>query len=130
MGALTVSHSYAAAYVLVISSIFFITMKKVRVLHAVLWAYDQYGVLTRLEWTKHWGEKMANAMRHLRKQPVCVLVKTDEVRKERLFPFFAFICCGVRDGFPWDPFLSMTARGRKLIPRFPDPCSVSQAAVC
>lgn len=99
MGALTVSHSYAAAYVLVISSIFFITMKKVRVLHAVLWAYDQYGVLTRLEWTKHWGEKMANAMRHLRKQPVCVLVKTDEVRKERLFPFFAFICCGVRDGF-------------------------------
>lgn len=96
-------HSYAAAYVVAIASIFFATMKKVRVIHAVLWVYDQYVVLTRLRWTRNWGQKMATVMRRLREQPVCVLVKTDEVRSD----FWADL--------PWDPFLRVTARPRELI---------------
>lgn len=70
---------YAAAYVLVIAAVFFFTMEKVRVLHALLWAYDQYSVLSRLPWTRSWGTTLTAAMRHLRTQPVCVLVRTDEI---------------------------------------------------
>ena len=65
---------------LVIAAVFFFTMKKVSVLHALLWTYDQYGTLSRVRWTRTWGAKLAGAMRHLRTQPVCVLVRTDEVR--------------------------------------------------
>lgn len=70
---------YAAAYFLALAAIFQLTLKKVRVLHGLLWAYDQYLVLSRRAWTRTCGAKMAAAVRHLRRQPVCVLVKTDEI---------------------------------------------------
>ncbi|EKM52801.1 uncharacterized protein PHACADRAFT_212012 [Phanerochaete carnosa HHB-10118-sp] len=70
---------YAAAYFLALAAAFQLTMKKVRVLHGLLWAYDQYRVLTRHAWTRTCGENLAAAVSHLRKQPVCVLVKTDEI---------------------------------------------------
>ena len=90
---------YAAAYLLAIVAVFYGTMKKVRLLHGLLWTYDQYAVLSRLSWTKHFGEKMATAVRHLRKQPVCVLVKTDEVGASLI---------------PSDPFLLIRSLSKRM----------------
>lgn len=44
------------------------------------WTYDQLPWLHRLRLTKGWGDGLIRRMRNLRRQEVCLLVKTDEVR--------------------------------------------------
>ncbi|KAJ3557519.1 hypothetical protein NM688_g1433 [Phlebia brevispora] len=70
---------YAAAYFAAISSLFYVTMKKARVVHWILWLYDQMPYLHALAWTKRWGDRLTTVVRLLRRQPVCILVKTDEI---------------------------------------------------
>ena len=71
---------YAAAYFAAIASLFYLTMKKARVVHWILRVYDQMPWLHQMSWTKRWGDRLTGLVRLLRRQPVCILVKTDEVR--------------------------------------------------
>lgn len=71
--------SYAAAYFVVIAAFFYGTMKTSRLVHAALWIYDQSGWLQSWLWAKRCSISMTKMMRHLRRQPICVLVKSDEV---------------------------------------------------
>jgi len=71
--------SYFAAYFIGIVLLFSATQSKVHVLRWVYWIYDQYPSLHQRKATKSWGEKLISFMRNLRRQPVCILVKTDEV---------------------------------------------------
>lgn len=43
------------------------------------WAYDQTPLLHKWRWSRRKTESLANAYRRHRRQPVCVLAKTDEV---------------------------------------------------
>ncbi|KAF7800166.1 hypothetical protein EIP86_011413 [Pleurotus ostreatoroseus] len=54
-------------------------MKKARVVHWILWVYDQMPWLHQMSWTKRWGDRLTGLVRLLRRQPVCILVKTDEI---------------------------------------------------
>ncbi|KAI0070664.1 hypothetical protein K474DRAFT_1669815 [Panus rudis PR-1116 ss-1] len=72
---------YAAAYLVVLAAIFYITMKKVRLIRWFLWTYDQSTFFHTSPITNKWGDKVANIMRRMRRQPVCVLVKTDEINR-------------------------------------------------
>ncbi|KAJ6537397.1 amino acid permease-domain-containing protein [Mycena vulgaris] len=70
---------YFAAYLIGVLSVFAATQNKVHVLRAVYWAYDQYPPLHRWAVSKTWGVALVRVMARLRRQPVCVLVKTDEI---------------------------------------------------
>ncbi|KAI0790136.1 amino acid permease-domain-containing protein [Irpex lacteus] len=70
---------YAAAYFFVIAAFFYGTMKASRLIHAVLWLYDQSKYVRKAAWTRNWGVSLTTAMSHLRRQPVCILVKSDEI---------------------------------------------------
>lgn len=71
--------SYAAAYFIVIASVFYGTFKASRLVHVLLWLYDRSTWLQKIVWTRRWGASLTTAMRHLRRQPVCILIKSDEV---------------------------------------------------
>ncbi|KAI0798140.1 amino acid permease-domain-containing protein [Abortiporus biennis] len=72
---------YAAAYLIVIAGIFYATMKKATITRWLFWIYDQTTFLHGYWWSKGWGEKLNNLLRAMRRQPVCVLVKTDEINR-------------------------------------------------
>lgn len=55
-------------------------MRKVRVLRWIMWTYDQLPSLHQGYWFGGLEKKLAQLMRLLRRQSVCVMVKTDEVR--------------------------------------------------
>ena len=71
---------YASGYFVAILAIFYATMKKVRLVHWALWIYDQLPGLHGRKWTRGYDAKLTEVVRILRRQPVCVLLKTDEVR--------------------------------------------------
>ncbi|KAF7375410.1 Aaap amino acid permease [Mycena sanguinolenta] len=50
-----------------------------RLMRAVYWIYDQYPVLHRCSGSKMWGKALVDAMARLKRQPVCILVKTDAI---------------------------------------------------
>ncbi|CAL1697827.1 unnamed protein product [Somion occarium] len=81
---------YAAAYLVALATIFYVTMKKGRFVRWFLWIYDQSSSLNAFLWTKNWGHRMAKMMMHMRRQPVCLLVKTDEIN--RLFHKLLYVC--------------------------------------
>ncbi|KAI0338562.1 hypothetical protein BDW22DRAFT_1362598 [Trametopsis cervina] len=70
---------YAAAYFIVIASVFYGTLKASRLVHVLLWLYDRSTWLQKIVWTRRWGASLTTAMRHLRRQPVCILIKSDEI---------------------------------------------------
>ncbi|KAI0083586.1 amino acid permease-domain-containing protein [Irpex rosettiformis] len=70
---------YAAAYFIVIAVFFYVTMKASRLVHTVLWLYDQSKFVRTAVWARSWGARLTTAMSHLRRQPVCILVKSDEI---------------------------------------------------
>lgn len=63
-------------------------MQKGNIVRWTFWLYDQFPCLHR----HTWEEGMGNLMRRLRRQPVCILAKTDEVglpnmdETEHLYP--------------------------------------------
>ncbi|KAF8902544.1 AAAP amino acid permease [Gymnopilus junonius] len=70
---------YFAPYFLGIVAIFSATQSKVNLLRWLYWVYDQYPSLHEWKATRAWGEKLINLMRNLKRQSVCILVKTDEI---------------------------------------------------
>lgn len=66
---------YFAAYLIGVLGVFAVTQNKVGVLRGVYWAYDQYPGLHC--WA--WGAALVRVMARLKRQPVCILVKTDEI---------------------------------------------------
>ncbi|KAG5652646.1 hypothetical protein H0H81_004202 [Sphagnurus paluster] len=70
---------YFAAYLIGIVLLFTTTQNKIHLLRWVYWTYDQYPCLHSLSPTKTWGTKLVDLMARLKRQPVCILVKTDEI---------------------------------------------------
>ncbi|KAJ7159241.1 amino acid permease-domain-containing protein [Mycena crocata] len=70
---------YFAAYLFGVLLVFAATQNQVQLLRAVYWTYDQYPALHRLPGSKTWGGKLVAVMKQLKRQPVCVLVKADEI---------------------------------------------------
>ncbi|THU77928.1 hypothetical protein K435DRAFT_973734 [Dendrothele bispora CBS 962.96] len=80
---------YFAAYLLVILLLFSASQNKTHLLRFAYWTFDQYPVLHRLRWTRGWGEKLIGMMRRVRKRPVGVLVKSDEIN--HLFQMILYV---------------------------------------
>jgi hypothetical protein len=55
-------------------AVFTVTQNQVQLLRAVYWAYDQYPARS-----KTWGAALVGVIARLKRQPVCILVRTDEV---------------------------------------------------
>ncbi|KAH8102672.1 amino acid permease-domain-containing protein [Cristinia sonorae] len=72
---------YAATYVVAIVTVFLVTMKKVHIVRWLFWLYDQSVLLHNLPGTKTWGDKMTSAVKDMRRQPVCLLINTDEINR-------------------------------------------------
>lgn len=70
---------YFSAYFVAIVVLFSITQKKAHLLRCVYWTYDQYPMLQRWNATKLWASRLMNLMTRLRRKPVCILAKIDEV---------------------------------------------------
>ncbi|PPQ71248.1 hypothetical protein CVT26_010990 [Gymnopilus dilepis] len=66
---------YFAPYFIGIVALFSATQSKVHLLRWLYWVYDQYPSLHE----RAWGDKLVRLTRRLKRQPVCVLVKTDEI---------------------------------------------------
>ncbi|KIM82858.1 hypothetical protein PILCRDRAFT_820149 [Piloderma croceum F 1598] len=70
---------YFAAYFLAVAIFFTATQNKTRLLGWVYWIYDQSPVLHTWRLTHRWGDWIIDTMTRLRKQPVCILTRTDEI---------------------------------------------------
>ncbi|KAG2134799.1 amino acid permease-domain-containing protein [Suillus clintonianus] len=68
-----------ALYLTILLILFYLSQNKVTMLRWIYWAYDQLPWLHRLRLTKGWGDGLIRCMRSLRRQEVCLLVKTDEI---------------------------------------------------
>ncbi|EGO26780.1 hypothetical protein SERLADRAFT_447894 [Serpula lacrymans var. lacrymans S7.9] len=81
---------YSAAYFVAIISILLATQNKTRLLHWTYWAYDQHPILHKSRWIRQWSNSLIKYMIHLRRQPVCILAKTDEINY--LFQMVLYVC--------------------------------------
>ncbi|TFK75584.1 hypothetical protein BDN72DRAFT_757165 [Pluteus cervinus] len=70
---------YFAAYVVGIVSLFALAQHKIHLIHWVYWLYDQFPSLHESRFSKSWGTKLINHTTKMKKQPVCILVKSDEI---------------------------------------------------
>ncbi|KAF8065050.1 amino acid permease-domain-containing protein [Lyophyllum atratum] len=80
---------YFAAYFIGIVLIFTATQNKIHLLRWVYWIYDQYPSLHAWKLTKTWGSNLIDLMMNLKRQPVCILVKTDEIN--HLFHMISYV---------------------------------------
>ncbi len=62
-----------------IVAFFAASQNKVMLLRWVYWTYDQYPALHSWRASRAWGAGLVSAMRGLRRQKVCILVKADEI---------------------------------------------------
>ncbi|KAF9260746.1 AAAP amino acid permease [Marasmius fiardii PR-910] len=74
-----ITAAYFAIYFIVILILFSTTQHKLHFLRWLYWTYDQYPTLHKWHFTKDWGQKLVNVFARLKRQAVCVLVKTDEI---------------------------------------------------
>ncbi|KAI5116511.1 hypothetical protein M0805_001866 [Coniferiporia weirii] len=72
---------YFSAYAITILVLFFITNKKSRIIRWTYWLYDQTPSLHRWSWVHRRSDYLVKTLRRLRRQPVCVLAKTDEIHQ-------------------------------------------------
>ncbi|EIN12814.1 hypothetical protein PUNSTDRAFT_28714, partial [Punctularia strigosozonata HHB-11173 SS5] len=70
---------YFSAYVIVLLSIFALTQRKGRFLLGVLSAYDLVPILHRSPIVRRWSDRTIAWIARLRRQPLCLLTKTDEI---------------------------------------------------
>lgn len=70
---------YFSAYFIGITSFFFLTQHKSSFLKCLYWTIDQYPPLQIWGWTARWGASLVNAITRVRRKPVCILTKGDEV---------------------------------------------------
>ncbi|SJL10090.1 uncharacterized protein ARMOST_13472 [Armillaria ostoyae] len=74
-----ITFGYFSVYFIAIVMLFSITQKKAHLLRCIYWTYDQYPMLHRWNATKLWASRLMNVMTRLRRKPVCILAKTDEI---------------------------------------------------
>lgn len=74
-----ITFGYFSVYFIAIVVLFSITQKKAHLLRCIYWTYDQYPMLHRWNATKLWASRLMNVMTRLRRKPVCILAKTDEI---------------------------------------------------
>ncbi|KAF5383499.1 hypothetical protein D9757_006168 [Collybiopsis confluens] len=70
---------YFAIYLVAIVAFFSATQNKTHILRCVYWLYDQFPSLHRWKLTESWGGALIKFVVTLKRQPVCILVKSDEV---------------------------------------------------
>ncbi|KIY66346.1 hypothetical protein CYLTODRAFT_423498 [Cylindrobasidium torrendii FP15055 ss-10] len=70
---------YSAAYFVVVFALFAITQEKTTILQVLYWTYDRYPCLHRFRYTAGLGKKIVGVVAHMKRRPVCVLVKSDEI---------------------------------------------------
>ncbi|KDQ56708.1 hypothetical protein JAAARDRAFT_157891 [Jaapia argillacea MUCL 33604] len=70
---------YFAIYFIAIIILFSACQNKGLFVRLFYWAYDQSPVMQTWSWTRPWSERLAKLMRRMRRQPVCILCKTDEI---------------------------------------------------
>ncbi|KAH0831219.1 amino acid permease-domain-containing protein [Lanmaoa asiatica] len=70
-----------ALYFLVLLLFFSITDNKVAILRWAYWVYDQVPLLHQVRPTRDWGGALIRAMKKLKRQEVCLLVRTDEINQ-------------------------------------------------
>jgi len=70
---------YFTAYFFAVVVFFTVTQNKSRFLGWVYWTYDQNPLLHTWQPTRRWGDRIIKMITRLRKQPVCILTKTDEI---------------------------------------------------
>ncbi|KAH8112836.1 amino acid permease-domain-containing protein [Phellopilus nigrolimitatus] len=80
---------YFSAYAVAISALFLITNNKARILRWIYWSYDQTPLLHGWRWARRRGDILVKVMRKLRRQPMCVLAKTDEIH--HLFRMISYV---------------------------------------
>lgn len=73
------SVGYFAAYAIAIFAFFFISNKKTRIIQWSYWLYDQTPLLHKWRWAHRKSDVLVKTLKRLRRQPVCVLARTDEV---------------------------------------------------
>lgn len=73
------SFRYFSAYFIAVLFCFSATQNKIRLLRWLYWAYDQNPFLHTWRLTKRFGDKLIKLMTRMKRQPVCILAKTDEV---------------------------------------------------
>ncbi|KAJ7291814.1 AAAP amino acid permease [Mycena rebaudengoi] len=81
-GNIAIDHStagYFATYLVGVLLVFWATQNKVHMFRIVYWTYDQYPLLHRWSISKGWGKALIDVMARLKRQPICILVKTDEI---------------------------------------------------
>ncbi|KAF9531070.1 AAAP amino acid permease [Crepidotus variabilis] len=84
-----VTVGYFAAYVIGIVVFFSASQNKIHILRWIYWIYDQYPLLHRWSITKSWGASLIRLMNTLRRRPVCILAKTDEING--LFQMISYV---------------------------------------
>ncbi|KAJ7770096.1 hypothetical protein B0H16DRAFT_1673410 [Mycena metata] len=76
-----VTAGYFMAYLIGVVGVFAVTQKQVTIIRMVYWAYDQDPTLHRWSISKTWGKSLVRRMVRLKRQPICILVKTDEINQ-------------------------------------------------
>lgn len=72
---------YFLAYFIAIVVLFSAAQNKIHLLRWVYWLYDQYPILHDWKVTHAWGSKLMTLMTRLRRRPLCILAKTDEINQ-------------------------------------------------
>lgn len=70
---------YFFSFTTVVAAFFSFTQNKTQFLLWLYWFYDQLPSLHRWSMTESWGPTLINLIVAFKRQPVCILVKTDEV---------------------------------------------------
>ncbi len=79
---------YFCAYFFAIVILFAATQNKAKLLGTLYWLYDQYPLLHRWKLSRMWGSKLITKIAKMKRRTVCVLVKSDEVRRLPTLPVF------------------------------------------
>ncbi|KAE9408697.1 AAAP amino acid permease [Gymnopus androsaceus JB14] len=70
---------YFSGFTIAVVAFFAATRNKTHILRCLYWLYDQFPSLHRWSMTNALGDTLINLMVTLKRQPVCILVKTDEI---------------------------------------------------
>ncbi|KAE9408696.1 hypothetical protein BT96DRAFT_1013316 [Gymnopus androsaceus JB14] len=74
-----VTAGYFSGFTIAVAAFFAATQNKTHILRCLYWLYDQFPSLHRWNMTNTLGDTLINLMVTLKRQPVCILVKTDEI---------------------------------------------------
>ncbi|PFH51185.1 hypothetical protein AMATHDRAFT_3316 [Amanita thiersii Skay4041] len=84
-----ITAGYFSAYFVGVVILFSVTQNKIRLLRCVYWLYDQHPILHDSCFTSGWGGILISMMKHLKRRPLCILTKTDEIN--HLFQMISYV---------------------------------------